>query len=234
MIKSYLKIAWRNLARHKMYTLINIGGLAISLASCVFIFYFVYDEFSYDRFHEKASRIYRITILFKTNENTQNLLWTHQKPGPYLKRVYPQVEEFVRIEDTEAVFNKTNKEKKGIVKADASVLDVFSYPLIEGNPNTALKNKRSIVISESLSKKYFHGVSMGQFVEIAGEPYTVTGVMRDVPSRSDKWLNAIAHAWHTTPRPPQRREFVVDCPDGKGNETQLRVNGIGILDSLFR
>ncbi|MEJ0030481.1 MAG: ABC transporter permease [Bacteroidota bacterium] len=188
-----LRLALRHLARHKTFSFINIGGLAISLASCIFIFYFVYDEFTYDRFHEKSSRIYRLTILFKTNENTQNLLWTHQKLGPHLKRVCPQVEEFVRIEGTEAVFNKTNKENKGIVKADASVFDVFTYPLIEGNPNSALKEQRSIVISESLSKKYFHGVAMGQFVEIDGQPYTVTGVMRDVPSNSDKWINAIAH-----------------------------------------
>jgi putative ABC transport system permease protein len=193
MLLNNLRLALRHLARHKTFSFINIGGLAISLASCIFIFYFVYDEFNYDRFHEKASRIYRLTVLFKTNENAQNLLWTHQKLGPHLKRVYPQVEEFVRFEAAEAVFNKTNKEKKGIVKADASVFDVFTYPLIEGNPNTALKDQRSIVISEALSKKYFHGVAMGQFVEMDGQPYIVTGVMRDVPSNSDKWINAIAH-----------------------------------------
>ena len=158
MVPNNLKLALRHLARQKTFSLINIGGLAISLASCIFIFYFVYDEFSYDRFHEKASRIHRLTILFKTNEDTQNLLWTHQKIGPYLKRVYPQVEDFVRIEDVEAIFNKTDKEKKGIVKADASVFNVFTYPLIEGSPNSALKEQHSIVISESLSKKYFHGM----------------------------------------------------------------------------
>src|SRR5690242_8008279 len=113
MLLHHLRVALRHLTRHKSFSLINIGGLAISLASCIFISYFVVDELSYDRFHEKASRIYRITILFKTNEDTQNLLWTHQKIGPYLKRVYPQVEDIVRIEDVGAVFNKTNKEKKG-------------------------------------------------------------------------------------------------------------------------
>ena len=188
-----LRLTFRHLARHKTFSLINIGGLAISLASCIFIFYFVYDEFSYDRFHENSSRIYRVTQVFKTPEDTQNLLWTNQKVGPHLKRIYPQVEDFVRIEDVEAVFGKTNKESKGIVKADASVLDVFTYPLIEGNPNTALKEQHSIVISESLAKKYFHGMGMGQFVEIGGEPYTVTGIMRDVPSNGDKWINALAH-----------------------------------------
>jgi putative ABC transport system permease protein len=193
MLTNTFRLALRHLARHKTFSVINIGGLAISLASCIFIFYFVYDEFTYDRFHENSSRIYRITQVFKTPEATQNLLWTHQKIGPHLKRVYPQVQEFVRFEDVEAVFAKTNKENKGIVKVDPSVFNVFTYPLIEGNPNTALKEPHSIVISESLSKKYFHGMAVGQFVEIDKEPYTITGVMRDVPSNSDKWINALAH-----------------------------------------
>ncbi len=192
MLLNNLRLALRHLARHKTFSLINIGGLAISLASCIFMFYFVYDEFSYDRFHENASRIYRITLIFKTKEDTQNLLWTNERTGPYLKDTYPQVENYVRMEDVEAVFNKTNKEKKGIVKADPSVFDVFTYPLIEGNPNTALKEQHSIVISESLAKKYFHGMAMGQIVEIDKEPYAVTGVMKDIPSNSDKWINAIA------------------------------------------
>jgi putative ABC transport system permease protein len=191
MLANTFRLALRHLARHKTFSLINIGGLAISLASCIFIFYFVYDEFTYDRFHENSARIYRLTQVFKTPEDTQNLLWTHQKIGPHMKRVYPQVEEFVRFEDAEAIFGKVNKEK--IVKVDPSVFNVFTYPLIEGNPNTALKDLHSIVISEALSKKYFHGVAMGQVVEIDNEPYSVTGIMRDVPSNSDKWINAMAH-----------------------------------------
>jgi putative ABC transport system permease protein len=145
MILNILRLALRNLARRKTLSLINIGGLAISLASCIFIFYFVYDEFSYDRFHEKASRIYRLTIVFQTPEGKQNLLWTHQKIGPYIKRVYPQVEDAVRIEDVEAVFGKTNKETKGIVKADPSIFNVFSYPLIEGNRPPFLKTSLLII-----------------------------------------------------------------------------------------
>lgn len=188
-----IRLAIRRLARHKTFSLINIGGLAVSLASCIFIFYFVYDEFTYDRFHEKSDRIYRLTVLFKTAESTQNLLWTHQKIGPQLKRVYPQVEEFVRIEDVDATFNKVNKETKGIVKTDPSVFNVFTFPLIEGNPNTALLHPYSIVISESLAKKHFHGMAIGQLVEIDKEQYTVTAVMRDVPSNTDKWVSGLAY-----------------------------------------
>ena len=192
MLLHHLRMALRQLARHKTFTFINIGGLAVSLASCIFIFYFVYDEFSYDRFNEKANRIYRITMLFKTPEDTQNLLWTNSLLAPHIKKVYPQVEEAVRIEDVEAVFNNVHKEKKGIVRADRSILNVFTYPLVEGNSNTALQYEHSIIISQSLSEKYFQGMAMGQLVEIDGEPYEVTGVMKDVPSNSDKWINAIA------------------------------------------
>ena len=188
----FLAFCLRQLKRHRSYSIINVGGLALSLAACLFIFYFVYDEYTYDRFHEKSDRIYRVTQLFKTKEDTQNLLWTHQKIGPYLKRNYPQVEEFVRIEDVEATFPGRNKESHSIVKADPSIFHVFNYPLIEGNPDKALLLPNSIVIAEELAIKYFNGNALGRSVEIGGEVYEVTGVMKDVPANTDKWISGIA------------------------------------------
>lgn len=185
-------LAVRHLSRRPVYSVINIGGLALSLAGCLFIFYFVYDEFTYDRFHTKADRIYRITQLFITKENTQNLLWTSQKIGPYLERNYPQVEKSVRMEDVTASFQGRGTEEHGIVKADPAILDVFSFPLLEGNPQEALAHGRSIILSETLSTKYFRGHAMGQEVDIDGEAYTVTGIMRDVPTNSDKFITGIA------------------------------------------
>ncbi len=152
----------------------------------------MYDEYTYDLHHEKSDRIYRVTQLFKTKEGTQNLLWTHQKIGPYLKRNYPQIEEFVRIEDVEATFPGRNKETHGIVKADPSILHVFSYPLIEGNPDKALLLPNSIVIAQDLATKYFNGNAMGRSVEIGGDIYEVTGVMKNAPANTDKWINGIA------------------------------------------
>lgn len=192
MFLNYIQVAFRQLLRRKTFSIINIGGLALSLVSCIFIFYFVYDELTYDRHNEHADRIHRLTIVFKTPDNEQNLLWTHQKIGPYFKRVYPQVEEFVRFADVEAKFGASKLTEPGVVIADASVFSVFTYPFLEGNPNTALQHPKSIVLSETLAKKYFHGMAMGQTVDLQGVPFIVTGVMKDAPSNSDKWVSAIA------------------------------------------
>ncbi|HEY0769741.1 MAG TPA: ABC transporter permease, partial [Sphingobacteriaceae bacterium] len=191
MLQHYLVIAVRNLARHKTFSLINIGGLAVSLASCLFIFYYVYDEFTYDRFHEKAGRIVRITQTFTTPESTQNIRFTNQKVGLHLHRVYPQVENYVRFEDGELRLGKSKIKEKGAFRTDPTVFEVFSYPLIKGNPQTALAQPHSIVLSESLAEKYFDGDPIGSTLEVEGEPHTVTGIMQDVPSNSDKWVSAL-------------------------------------------
>ena len=194
MLIHYLVIAFRNLAKRSVFSIINIGGLAMTLASCVFVFYYVYDELTYDRSHGKADRIYRITQTFITPESTQNIRWTHQKLGPYLRRVYPQVENYVRMEDAAVSLGKSKLTEKGIVRADPSVFDVFTYPLLSGNPATALTHPNSIVLSESLAKKFFINEALGETLDVDGVPHVVTGVMKDVPSNSDKWISALLYA----------------------------------------
>lgn len=187
----YFVIAFRNLARHKTFALITIGGLAVSLASCLFIFYFVYDEFTYDRFHEKADRIVRVTQTFTTPESTQNIRFTNQKIGPYLQRVYPQVETFVRFEGGDIRLGKSNEKEKGAVRTDPTVFQVFSFPLLKGNSQAALAEPNSIVLSETLAKKFFDSEPMGATLDVNGVPHMVTGIMKDVPANSDKWVSAL-------------------------------------------
>lgn len=191
MLKHYFVSAVRNLGRHKTFSFINIGGLALSLASCLFIFYYVYDEFTYDRSHEKADRIYRITQTFTTPESTQNIRFTNQKIGPHLHRVYPQVENYVRFEDGGIRLGKSKIKEKGAVRTEANVFEVFSYPLLRGNPQTALQQPQSIVLSETLARKYFDHDPIGATLEVNGEPHIVTGIMKDVPRNSDKWISAL-------------------------------------------
>lgn len=195
MFINYLKIAFRNLLRNKIFSFINIGGLGISLASCVFIIYFIYDEITYDRFHQNADRIYRVTSIFNKPPDINRQRFTDQVIGPYLKRVYPQVEEFARLDGFNAQFLYKDRliEELGIYYADPSVFKVFTYPLLAGDPETVFKKVNSVVLSASLANKYFGKEAFGKAITISNKPYEVTGIMKDVPTNSDKWVNGFVN-----------------------------------------
>ena len=186
MIRNYFKIAWRSLVNNKVYSLLNIFGLAISLACFILVTLYVIDELSYDRYHEKAERIYRINSDITLGES-QKLPFTSDMMGPTLKQDDPQVEEFVRIYNS----NGSKLLKKGtefikesqVAHADSTFFKVFSIPLIAGDPNTALQGPRTVVLSESSAKKYFESTNIvGESIEtIQGTSYKVTGVMKDIP-----------------------------------------------------
>ncbi len=189
MIKNYFKIAWRSLLNNKVYSLLNILGLAISLACFLLVTLYVIDELSYDRYHEKAERIYRINSDITLGES-QKLPFTSDMMGPTLKNDYPQVESFVRIYNS----NGSKLLKKGteyikegnLAHADSTFFKVFSLPLLNGNPATALKEPRSVVLSESSAEKYFGSADiLGKSVEtVQGVEYKVTGVMKNIPPNS--------------------------------------------------
>jgi putative ABC transport system permease protein len=193
MLQNYITVALRNLARSKMFTFINIGGLGISLASCVFILYFVFDELTFDRFHDKADRIYRVTTTFVDPPNTNRVRITDQSIGPFLKRTFPQVEEYVRFDDLRdrLYINHESIKEEGIYFSDPSVFKVFTYPLVAGNPETVFAKSNSIVLSETLAAKYYRGDAIGKTIDIRGKSYEVTGIMKDVPENSDKRINGL-------------------------------------------
>ena len=182
MISSYLKIGIRNLLRHKSYSFINITGLAAGIACCLFILMYIHDELSYDRFHEKADRIHRVTFGS----------WAKMPPAfaPAMLASYPHLAEDVvrlwplfapaKVRHGDIVFVET-----GGVFADAGVFSVFTMPMISGNPSTALTTANSMVLTKSMAKKYF-GTNdpTGQQVEFWGQEMTVTGVIEDVPFNS--------------------------------------------------
>jgi putative ABC transport system permease protein len=191
MFLNYFLVAVRNLAKHSTFSSIKLGGLAISMASFVFIFYFIHDELTFDHSHQNSKRIFRITQTFITPEGTQNLRFTHQKIGPFLKEGYSQVENFVRFEGGNARLGKERFPEVGIVHADASVLDIFSFPLVAGDSETALSKPSSVILSESLAKKYFTTDALGKLIEIDGVSHEVTGIMQDPPENSDKLIRAL-------------------------------------------
>ena len=189
MFKNYLKIAVRHLLKHKAYSFINSTGLAVGMASCLLILFYVYDELSYDRHHEKANRIYRVTASYKTTGKH----WACIGPpvGPALKNAFPEIEQLTRIkffEGSKPVFRYEEKqfEERDVLYADSTALQVFSLPLVQGNPATALREPRSLLLTQRMARKYFGDEDpMGRTLSVDGSwPLTVTGVLRDLSPRT--------------------------------------------------
>jgi len=212
MFKNYLKIAFRNLIRQKGYSFINITGLAIGIASCLLIFLYVQDELSYDRYNEKADRIYRVCIHGIVGSNEFNQTVTAAPMAQALVNDYPEVEAATRfwnfgypvLRYKDKVFSEER-----FFSADSNIFDVFTIPFIEGNPKTALNKPNTLVLTQSMARKYFGDEDpMGKVLNADNRrDYIVTGVVRDVPhnshfhfdflaslstyevSRSTRWLN---------------------------------------------
>jgi putative ABC transport system permease protein len=190
MLKNYFKIAWRNLVRNRVFSAINIAGLAIGLASCMLISLYVIDELSFDRFHEKADRIVRTT--FKGTMQGGIINESHAMPptAAALKADYPEVLEATRLRQggRPLVFLNSklyNDEKFAFV--DSNFFSVFTLPFIEGSPKTALLEPNTIVLSETTARKYFGKTDVvGKIITLKdwNKTLRVTGVMKDIPSNS--------------------------------------------------
>ena len=190
MLHSYLTIAIRSLLRYPAYTLINIVGLAIGLAACMLILRYVWDELSYDRYHPHADRVYRVVDDIESAGQTVQTAGSPSGWAPVLKRDFPEIELFARVRGTTSVWFIMHEEnryyEKKVIWADAALLDMFSIPLVAGNPRTALTEPYSIVISEDMAFKYFGGEDpMGKVLRADNVwDFTVTGVMRNIPANS--------------------------------------------------
>jgi putative ABC transport system permease protein len=192
MIKNYFKIAWRNLLKNKIFSFINIFGLAIGLCCFLLISLYVIDELSYDRFYKDAHRIYRINSDISFGGSEMKMSQSADPMGAVLKKDYPQVEQFTRVytnygsnfikKGTEFI----NEEK--IAHADSTFFDMFSIPVLEGNPKTALDAPNTVAISKSAAQKYFQTSHvLGKTLEIGltnKTLYNITAVYEDMPSNS--------------------------------------------------
>ncbi len=183
MLKNYLLIAYRTLKRNKGYTFINIFGLAVSIAVCLLILIYVQHELSYDSFHEKAERIYR--VVSQDTSGTKNAI-TQPPMGPALVRNFPEVERATRLygRGKTLVCRKQQcfYEEAGMY-ADSSIFRVFTFPFVQGDPRTALDAPDAIVLTASMARKYFGEENpMGWTLTLGeDEVHVVTGVVQDVP-----------------------------------------------------
>ena len=194
MIKHYFKIALRNLSKQKGLALINISGLSIGLACFILFLLYALNEFSFDRFHKNGQDIYRVYAWYGAinGEKPTGSTYLPMPLGPALKQDLPEVETYVRLregwsENFIRVDGKAGRE--AVVYADPQLLDVFSFPLVSGDPHTALKDPHSVVITESTAEKLFgNATAIGKTIEIKTgerfEPFVVTGVAKNIPSNS--------------------------------------------------
>jgi len=197
MFRNYLKIAFRNLLRRKLYSLINVLGLALGMACCLLIILFIQDELSYDRFHEKAEQIYRVAKIEKRNEGVVNYPLVFPVVAPKLQQDFPEVLNAVRFDPQLSVLvSRENKQflEQRFFYADSSVFDVFTFPLIKGDPKIALKEPYTLILTEEMAEKYFGSEDpLGQTLSIDNRhDYKITGVLKNIPHNSHMKFDFLA------------------------------------------
>jgi putative ABC transport system permease protein len=191
MFRNYLLIALRHLRKNPLYTGLNVAGLALGIAACLLIALYVRDELSYDAFHEKADRVFRVSshINFGGKDT-----WFAVSPDPMaftMKREYAQIEEACRLRAVGSIVVEKDGEKleePDIVYADSTLFSVFTLPLVEGDARTALRDPRTLVLTESAARRYFGATTgvVGRSLKLGsnGNEWRVTGVLRELPAQS--------------------------------------------------
>lgn len=196
-IGNMIKIAWRSAVRQKQFTIINLLGLTLGVATCLTIGLYVYDESTYDTFHADGDRIYRINQPMIWKDWSQQFSATGPGITEAIRTDIPDFEQVTRIMDAGEQFMRvavdgevTHFNELEYYIAEDNFFKVFSFPFLKGNPNTALKEANSMVITASTAKRYFGDVEpMGKLIEVKSAngsytPFTITGVLADIPTKS--------------------------------------------------
>ncbi len=191
MIKNYIKTAFRSLQKNKGFTTINVLGLALGLATCLLIVFYVVDELSYDKYNVNASRIYRVNEDLKLGDNKVQYAVCMAPLAQTLKNDFPDVENAVRLKkigDMHVTKGTESILEDNALFADPSVFDVFTLPAIYGDEKTALTEPNTVVITEEMAKKYFGKLNVvGENLIIDGnlqKPIKVTAVIKNIPEQS--------------------------------------------------
>jgi putative ABC transport system permease protein len=188
MFSTNLKISLRNLMKHKLYSFINIAGLAIGMAGAILILLWIQNEVSYDRFHTNSGRLYQAWNREKFDNAIQCWSTTPEILGPTLKQDYPEVEKETRVNWNQTLRFSVGEKRLNVsgTMVDPDFLTMFSFPLTKGNANTALSNVYSIVVTENLAKKLFGDEdAIGKVVKVDNKDnFTVTGIMKNLPGNT--------------------------------------------------
>jgi putative ABC transport system permease protein len=189
MFRNYLIISFRNVLRHKGYSFINIAGLAIGMAICILIMLWVIKELSYDRYHANADHIYRLCMDANIGGNQIQAPISNSPAASAMIQDFPEVIDAVRIQPQDKVLVELGSKRfyeENVAYADNSIFNVFSFPMISGDPKTALATAYSIVLTRSMAEKYFGDEDpIGKTLRLNGEhDFTITGIVQDVPINS--------------------------------------------------
>lgn len=195
MLSNYFKIAWRNILRNKVSSFINISGLAIGISCVILILLYVQDELQYDRFFHTADRICQVNISGNFGGEEFYVSNTPPTVGPALASEIPEIETYTRIyhpgdlvvrnEGSSQVENYFTE--PGVLAVDSNFLQVFTFPMVEGDPASCLQHNNAVVITEKIARKYFgNGDAMGKtlLIDNSRTPFTVSGILKDLPAQS--------------------------------------------------
>ena len=191
MIKNYFKIAWRNLMKYKFISFINLFGLTVGLTCCLLITTYIINELSYDKYNKNAENIYRVTRSFNNQDGVVSLNLSTVSPpfGYYFPTEFPEIKKMTRLLNSgttpfkykEKLINEPN-----VYFADENLFDVFTLKVLKGNPETALKEPFSVMMTEDVAKKYFGSEDPINKVLRANNQFDVkvTGIYKDFPANS--------------------------------------------------
>ncbi|UCC80452.1 MAG: ABC transporter permease [Candidatus Zixiibacteriota bacterium] len=195
MLKNYIILSFRNIARQKGFSFLNIFGLAIGLACCILIFIYVSNELSYDTYHRDSDRIFRVAKSSQSKSRSDSFASVNLMTGPTLKESFDAVEQYVRfsferpkpVRYEDRIFMEEN-----FKHADPGIFDIFTIPFVSGNPETALTRPFSVVITEDIARKYFKDENpLGKTLMIDTVGYEITGVIENFPSNTHLKIDII-------------------------------------------
>ncbi|HYG16159.1 MAG TPA: FtsX-like permease family protein [Bacteroidia bacterium] len=193
MIKNYFLTALRNIYKNKTVSFINIFGLSVGISSCILIFLFVTNELNYDRHHTKADRIYRVTSILNLSGQDDNISYSSYMFSPTVKEDFPEVEEAVRLSPLPKQtlwFNERVFQVERLYFADPELFKILDYEFLQGDPNTALKEPQSIVVTDELARTLFGTEdALGKMLKFTMKSYKVTGVIKHRPDISHIEVN---------------------------------------------
>ncbi|HMG66689.1 MAG TPA: ABC transporter permease, partial [Chitinophagaceae bacterium] len=204
MLKNYFKTAWRNLMKNKTFSLINIAGLSIGMAAFLLILQYVSFELSFDQFNKNARDIYRVgNDRFQNGKLIQHGTITYSAIGKAMQDDYPEVVDHARVEPFGKMIIITNTKKIGdqtVIAVDNSFLSMFSYPMLEGDAHTALKDPYTVILSKTSAKKIFDAgdenlasiVGKTLYMGTDSTPFKITGICKDVPENSHLQFDLLA------------------------------------------
>jgi putative ABC transport system permease protein len=188
MLKNYFKVAVRNLLRNKGFSIINISGLAIGMASAILILLWIQNEINYDRFHAKKDRLYEVWSNDAVNNSIRSLVYTPEIMAPVLKKDYPEIEQVSRVAWNRNLLFSVGDKNLPVsgTMVDADFLTMFSFPLVKGNTGAAFNNPYSIVLTQKLAHRLFGDEDpMGKIIRIENsDNFTVTGILKDLPNNT--------------------------------------------------